>query len=189
MRERIGRDVTNPVDSGQSRRLRGRDPEIGMLSRRLDELGQGRGGVVLIRGTAGLGKSALLAEAEAMSRERAARVYHGGSHVADRSLPLGPLLDALVTNDDPPVDTAVLRELSGSVDQRYWLLRELQERLERAALSDRIVIGIDDIQWADAATLNAITILPRRLASHRILWLFVVRSGELPSSAQLAVTR
>jgi DNA-binding CsgD family transcriptional regulator len=189
MRERIGRDVNNPVDSGRPRRLRGREPEIGMLSRRLDDLDQGRGGVVLIRGTAGLGKSALLAEAEAMARERAARVYHGGSHVADRSLPLGPLLDALVTDDDPPVDTAVLRELSGSVDQRYWLLRELQERLERAALSDRIVIGIDDIQWADAATLNAITILPRRLASHRILWLFVVRSGELPSSAQLAVTR
>jgi DNA-binding CsgD family transcriptional regulator/tetratricopeptide (TPR) repeat protein len=181
--------VTNPVDSDGPRRLRGRDPEIGMLSRRLDELGQGRGGVVLIRGTAGLGKSALLAEAEAMARERSARVYHGGSHIADRSLPLGPLLDALVTSDDPPVDAAVLRELSGSVDQRYWLLRELQERLERAALSAPIVIGIDDIQWADAATLNAITILPRRLASHRILWLFVVRSGELASPAQLAVAR
>jgi hypothetical protein len=41
----------------------------------------------------------------------------------------------------------VVRELSASVDQRYWLLRELQERLERAALSDAIVIGIDDIQW------------------------------------------
>lgn len=144
---------------------------------------------MLIRGTAGLGKSALLAEAEAMARDRSARVYHGGSHVADRSLPLGPLLDALVTSDDPPVDAAVLRELSGSVDQRYWLLRELQERLERAALSAPIVIGIDDIQWADAATLNAITILPRRLAPHRILWLFVVRSGELASSAQLAVAR
>jgi len=144
---------------------------------------------VLIRGTAGLGKSALLAEAEAMARERSARVYHGGSHVADRSLPLGPLLDALVTGDDPPVDAAVLRELGGSVDQRYWVLRELQERLERAALSNAIVIGIDDIQWADAATLSAITILPRRLASHGILWLFVVRSGELAASAQLAVAR
>ncbi|WAJ43717.1 LuxR C-terminal-related transcriptional regulator [Mycobacterium sp. Aquia_216] len=181
--------MTKRVDSGRPRRLRGRDPEIGMLSRRLDELGQGRGGVVLIRGTAGLGKSALLTEAEAMARKRGARVYHGGSHVADRSLPLGPLLDALVTADDPPVDVTVLRELSGSVDQRYWLLRELQERLERAALSDAIVIGIDDIQWADAATLNAITILPRRLATHRILWLFVVRSGELSTSAQLAVAR
>ena len=160
-----------------------------MLSRRLDELVRGRGGVVLIRGAAGLGKSALLAEAEAMAGERGARVYHGGSHVADRSLPLGPLLDALVTADDPPVDATVLRELSGNADQRYWMLRELQERLERAALSSTIMIAIDDIQWADAATLNAITILPRRLASHRILWLFVVRSGELASPAQLAVAR
>jgi predicted ATPase len=189
LHERIGRVVMSSVDSGRPRRLRGRDPEIGMLSRRLDELGHGRGGVVLIRGAAGLGKSALLAEAEIMAGERGARVYHGGSHVADRSVPLAPLLDALVSAQDPPVDAAVLRELSGSADQRYWLLRELQDRLERAALSDALVIGIDDIQWADAATLNAITILPRRLASHRILWLFVVRSGELAPSAQLAVAR
>ena len=180
--------MSSPEDISR-RRLRGRDPEIGMLSRRLDELVLGRGGVVLIRGAAGLGKSALLTEAEAMAAQRDARVFHGGSHVADRSLPLGPLLDALVTADDPPVDAAVLRELSGNADQRYWVLRELQERLERAALSNSIVIGIDDIQWADAATLNAITILPRRLASHRILWLFVARSGELPSPAQLAVAR
>ena len=52
-----------------------------------------------------------------------------------------------------------------------------------------MVIGIDDIQWADAATLNAITVLPRRLASHRILWLLVARSGELAPSAQWAVAR
>jgi hypothetical protein len=107
--ERIGRDVSSPEDISR-RRLRGRDPEIGMLSRRLDELVLGRGGVVLIRGAAGLGKSALLTEAEAMASERGARVFHGGSHVADRSLPLGPLLDALVTADDPPVDAAVLRD-------------------------------------------------------------------------------
>jgi DNA-binding CsgD family transcriptional regulator len=160
-----------------------------MLSHRQASLIRGRGGVVLIRGAAGLGKSTLLIEAEAMAAQLGARVYHGASAVAGQSLPLGPLLDALMNTGDPPVNAAVLRELSGSADQRYWLLRELEERLERAAMAGPMVIGLDDIQWADAATLHAITILPRRLASHPILWLFVVRSGELPPDAQLAVAR
>jgi predicted ATP-dependent serine protease len=60
-----------------------------MLSRRHEELIRGRGGVVLIRGAAGLGKSTLLAEAEAMASRRGARVYHGASAVAGQSLPLG----------------------------------------------------------------------------------------------------
>ena len=55
---------------------------------------------MLIRGAAGLGKSTLLAEAEAMARRRGARVYHGASAVAGQSLPLGPLLDALMDTDD-----------------------------------------------------------------------------------------
>ena len=55
--------------------------------------------------------------------------------VAEQSFPLGPLLDALVNTDDPPVDATVLRDLSGTEDQRYWVLRELQERLERAAMA------------------------------------------------------
>ena len=181
--------MVNSVERGEHPRLRGRESEIAILSRRYDELIRGRGGVVLIRGAAGLGKSTLLAEAEAMAHRSGARVYHGASAVAGQSLPLGPLLDALMNTDDPPVDAAVLRELSDSADRRYWLLRELEERLERAAMAGPMVIGLDDIQWADAATLNAITVLPRRLSTHPILWLFVVRSGDLAPPTQLAVAR
>jgi DNA-binding CsgD family transcriptional regulator/tetratricopeptide (TPR) repeat protein len=170
-------------------RLRGRRLQIETLGVQLDAVGAGVGSVVLITGSAGVGKSALLAEAATMAGDRGIRVFHGSGDVAAQVVPLGPLLDALVVSNDPPVDAAVLRELSRSPDQRFWLLRELQECLEQAALRTPMVVTIDDLQWADAATLIALSTLPRRLASHRILWLLAARSGELTLPVRAAMRR
>jgi DNA-binding CsgD family transcriptional regulator len=170
-------------------RLRGRRLQIETLGVQLDAVRDGVGSVVLITGSAGVGKSALLAEAATMAGQRGIRVFHGSGDVAAQVVPLGPLLDALLVADDPPVDAGVLRELSRSPDQRFWLLRELQDRLEQAALRTPMMITIDDLQWADAATLIALTTLPRRLASHRILWLLSARSGELTPQVRAAMGR
>src|SRR5208282_3868948 len=160
-------------------RLRGRRVQLETLRGQLEAVSSGVGGVVLVTGSAGIGKSALLAEAQTMARDRAIRVFHGSGDPAAQVVPLGPLLDALVVADDPPVDPDVLRELSRSPDQRFWFLREVQECLEKAALRSPMLITVDDLQWADAATLIALSTLPRRLASHRILWLLAARSGEI----------
>jgi DNA-binding CsgD family transcriptional regulator len=169
--------------------LRGRQVQIEELRGRLDALVAGRGGTVLVSGPAGMGKTVLLDAAEEMARERGIRVFRGSGDAAARVIPFGPVLEALVSVADAPVDQAVLRDLSQSPDQRFWLLRELQETLERAALGAPLLISMDDIQWADAATLAALVALPRQLASHRILWLFAVRSGELSAEAGAAVAR
>ena len=137
-------------------RLRGRQAQIETLREQLDTTRAGRGGIVVIKGLAGLGKSALLTAAGELARAKGISVYAGAGDVATQVVPLGPLLEALVAADDPPVDPAVLRDLSHSPDQRFWLLRELQESLERAALRSPMLISIDDVQWADAATLVAL---------------------------------
>jgi predicted ATPase len=87
------------------------------------------------------------------------------------------------------VDPAILRDLSKFPDQRFWLLRELQESLERAALRAPVMIAVDDVQWADPATLHALGTLPRQLAPHRVLWLLAYRSGELTAGVRTALTR
>jgi hypothetical protein len=69
-----------------------------------------------------------------------------------RPIPLGRVLDAFVA-DDPPVDAAPPRDLSSAPEHRFWLLPELQERLEKAALGSPMMIAIDDRQWADTARL------------------------------------
>ncbi|HEX6520074.1 MAG TPA: AAA family ATPase [Streptosporangiaceae bacterium] len=158
--------------------LRGRHNQIQTLRGQLDAVQAGQGGIVLITGLAGMGKSALLAEAEAMAHESGIRVFRGAADTATQVVPVSPLLDALVSTEDPPVDVAVLRNLSQFPDQRFWLLREMQESLERAAMCGPIMISIDDVHWADPATLVALGTLPRRLATHRVLWLLTARTGK-----------
>ena len=150
-------------------RLRGRETQLRTLCDQLDAVQAGRGGLVLVLGQAGLGKTALLDVAEGMSGERGIRVFRGTGDAAAQVIPFGPLLEALVSAHDAPVAAASLRDLSQSPDQRFWLLRELQESLERAALRAPVLILVDDLQWADAATLAALGTLPRQSTPARAL--------------------
>ena len=158
-----------------------------MLRGQLKALGAGRGSVVLVTGQAGVGKTALLAEAASLAADGGILLFCGGGDPAARAVPLGPILDALVSTDDPAVDPARLRELSQSSDQRFWLVRELQESLEKAAQRTPLLVVVDDLQWADAATASALVTLSRRLVTHRVGWLLALRSGELADTALDAV--
>jgi predicted ATPase len=169
--------------------LRGREPQVDVLRGQLKALGAGRGSVVLVTGPAGAGKTMLLSEAASLAPDKGVRVFCGGGDPAARAVPLGAIVDALVSAEDPPVDPGRLHDLSRSPDQRLWLLRELQESLEKAAHRSPLLIVIDDLQWADAATGGALATLSRRLATHRIAWLLALRDGELPEAAGEAVSR
>ena len=176
-------------DHATAGRLWGRQVQVETLRSRLDALAAGRGGLVLVAGQAGHGKTVLLGAVEAEARARGMTVFHGAGDVSGQVIPFGPLLEALVSAPGAPVDPAVLRDLSHSPDQRFWLLREMQEALERAALGAPVLISLDDVQWADPATLAALGSLTRQLAGHRILWLLAVRSGELGATEHTALLR
>ena len=182
---RLNVNYDGPVHPG----LRSRQPQVDVLRGQLNALGAGRGSVVLVTGPAGSGKTTLLAEAARLAADGGILVFCGGGDPAARAVPLGAILDALVSTDDPPVDPARLHELSQSPDQRFWLLRELQESLEKAAHRAPLLVVVDDLQWADAATASALVTLSRRLATHRISWLLALRRGELADAAQGAVGR
>jgi DNA-binding NarL/FixJ family response regulator len=166
--------------------LRSRQPQVDELRGHLHALGAGRGSVVLVTGPAGIGKTTLLAEAASLAADVGILVFSGGGDPAAQAVPLGAILDALVSTDDPSVDPARLRELSRSPDQRFWLLRELQEALETAARRAPLLVIVDDLQWVDAASASALVTLSRRLATHRISWLLALRRGE-PADAALDV--
>ena len=182
-------DIATGNERSPTARLRGRTAELAAIRGQLDAVRAGRGGVMVITGVPGIGKSALLDAAEDLARQRDIEVFRSAAGIAVQVIPFGPLLDALMSAPGAAVDPVVLRDLSQCADQRFWLLREVQESLERVALRAPALIVIDDMQWADAASLAALSRLPRQLATHRIRWLFVFRSGELSPAANEALAR
>lgn len=85
-----------------------------MLRGQLDVLGAGRGSVVLVAGPAGAGKTMLLAEAANLAADRGSGFSAVTGNSAARAVPLGVILDALVSAEDPPVDPGRLHDLSQS---------------------------------------------------------------------------
>src|SRR3954471_23022682 len=93
--------------------LRGRDVEQGTVNRRLHWLTEGRGGVVVVEGAPGSGKSRLLAEATAGGRRRGSQVLAGAGQLATLGIPAWLLLDMLTDPTEPLVDIDAVGRAAG----------------------------------------------------------------------------
>ncbi|GAA1962343.1 ATP-binding protein [Kitasatospora viridis] len=157
-----------------------------------------RPAVVLVEGEAGIGKSRLVAEAALVLRAQGVRVILGGCHPLREPLPYGPVIDALRAVGPwlPPVD-----RISRSVGVLAPLLPDLADRLPAppaeevapGALRHRITQGVrdllivispavlvvEDLHWADDATLELLLLLSKDLAPDAALVL-TYRGEELP---------
>ncbi|HEX8104253.1 MAG TPA: ATP-binding protein, partial [Solirubrobacteraceae bacterium] len=177
-RGRPGHATPHPPSGGAGPLpLRGREDELALIGRDLEALGGGHGGVILIEGAPGSGKTSVLEEIERRAAGTGIRTFRAACDAAAGAMPLSPLLDALLHGRPPLLDARVLREIAAMPDARFWMLQELQERLERAALAAPLVVAVDDLHWADEATLLALRTLPERLATHALLWVLARRPG------------
>ncbi|MGH9287232.1 MAG: helix-turn-helix transcriptional regulator [Acidimicrobiales bacterium] len=157
--------------------IRGRDGELTAVGEQLDRLLAGEGAVLVIEGQAGMGKSRLLAEAATMARRLSMRVGLGAGDPGDTIVQLAPLMTALHAGRAPILGRDALRAAHTSPEQRYWLLQDIEALLEKAAIDAPIVICLDDLQWADSATVAALRSMPARLCSVPVGWFLAVRSG------------
>lgn len=146
-----------------------RDQQLAALVASCDAAGEGTGSVVLVSGDAGIGKSTLVAAAAA-EVDDAGRVLRGACDDFLTTRPLGPLRDvarrltgavpaAIAAGDTPAVLDALLDELDHPLHPT--------------------VLVLEDVHWADEATLDAVRFLGRRVADLRAsLWL-TYREREL----------
>ncbi|MDX2562994.1 LuxR C-terminal-related transcriptional regulator [Streptomyces sp. TX20-6-3] len=169
--------------------LRGRDAELAFIEGRLDALDRGEGGIIRVEGPVGIGRSRILAEAAAAARRRGTRVFEGAADPDEQFVPLGPLLDGLLSGEEPLSGAVRLRDLATTPGQRFWLLQELGDRLRETARNGPLLVVLDDLQWCDDLTLLTFNTLAAGLSSHAILWLVAVRGGGVPSGVRTTLDR
>ena len=158
-----------------AREFHGRDAELGLIRGELEHLSDGEEAVVIVEGAAGMGKSRLLAEVSTIARSLGIRVGNSAADSSETVVELATLLAALFDGADPLLDPGDFTTLHAQPEQRFWLLRDLQALLERAALESPLLIAIDDAHWADGGTAAAIRTLPMRLMGLPIAWVIALR--------------
>ena len=126
-------------------------------------LAQGRGGVLVIEGPPGIGKSRLLTEVMALADKGGVRTLFGEAFEYQQTVPFFSLFMATLRADPPVGDADALRRLGGSADLRYWVVHDLADAIYAAAAQTPLAIVLEDIHWADNSTLVAL----RSLATAR----------------------
>jgi DNA-binding SARP family transcriptional activator len=189
----------------------GRDAEQRALAESFQRAGEGYSQLVILRGESGIGRTRLAAEFLAWASAEGAEVLQGSAFESGSLSPFQPLVDAIrpvfergntprgllgeawlaplatllpeLQNHIPPDLPAALRQEEGG---RRTQLFEAVVRLT-LALAERapLVLFVDDLQWADRATLDLLHYAARRWreSAARIILLVSLRSEGLRSFA------
>ena len=141
--------------------LVGRDGELELLAGLIKAVARGRGGAVLVEGEPGIGKSALVRAAVAGVPGVGCDVFWGAGDELAQELPLLPFLDGLRVRDpsaDPRRET-IVRILRGEVaadrgtDVPAVLAEQLLALVTEQCAVRPVILVIDDLQWADQASV------------------------------------
>jgi DNA-binding CsgD family transcriptional regulator len=165
--------------------LYGRDAERSIIGGLLEGARESRSGVLVIRGEAGVGKSALLEDA----RERASgmQVLACAGIESESALPFAALdqllRPALRHLDKAPRHQAdALRGALGLAaargDDRFLVSLAVLTLLAEAAEDRPLLCLVDDAHWLDDASADALVFVARRLDAEGIVLLFAAREGE-----------
>jgi ATP/maltotriose-dependent transcriptional regulator MalT len=166
--------------------LYGRDSERSIIGGLLEGARESRSGVLVIRGEAGVGKSAMLEDA----RERASdmRVLACTGVEAESALPfaalhqlLRPVLRHLERAPQPQADAlrGALGLAAGRGVDRFLVSLAVLNLLAEAAEQRPLLCLVDDAHWLDDASADALVFVARRLEAEGIVLLFAAREGEV----------
>ena len=167
-------------------RLIGRGSELARIATQLGEIRAGRGAALMVQGEPGIGKTALLewaaGQADGMRVLRATGIESelelAFSGLAELCLPLLGRLDEIPA---PQRDAlrAALALADGRPGDRFVLAMATASLLQAEAREQPVLALIDDAQWLDRASADALTFMIRRLHGGSIGTLVAARTGEV----------
>ena len=180
VREIAGRPAQtfSPGPSAHTRLLE-RDAFLASLSADLAAATTGAGRCVLVSGEAGIGKTSLLEHF--LRTHSTERVLWGACEALFTPHPLGPLHDLARQSNGR------LRKLLGDGSNTAVLFGAVFDELVTAPAPTKLLV-IEDIQWADAATLDLIKFLGRRIHLAPALMILSYRDDELDPTNLLRST-
>jgi ATP/maltotriose-dependent transcriptional regulator MalT len=191
--------------------LVGRVEEIDALSRAVTGLATSGASTLVVLGEPGIGKTRIVTELAERANEEGQIVLSGSASELESDLPFWVFVDALdeyvaaveprrleSLEDDVKVELArVLPSFAESAqpgevalqDERYRAHRAVRELLDRLAATKPLVLILDDVHWADSASIELIGALLRRPPSASVLLALAARPRQLPSRLAAAIER
>jgi DNA-binding CsgD family transcriptional regulator len=157
--------------------IRGRAGELKVIGALVAALVRGRGGVLVIEGPPGIGKSRLLTEVMALADKGGVRTLFGEAFEYQQTVPFFSLFMATLRADPPVGDADALRRLGGAADLPYWVVHDLADAIYAAAAQTPLAIVLEDIHWADNGTLLALRSLATARPEVAVLWVLTARTG------------
>lgn len=195
-------------------KLTDREEELGGLKSALESMLSGRGQVMLVAGEPGIGKTRIAEELLVYARLRGCLTLIGHCYEQELNVPYLPFSEALRSIIRPPLDERISALIRAHGPELVKLVPELAQRIpnltpspplgpeqERLRLyevviaffvafaqTQPIILLLDDIHWADAATLALLRHLARGVRSSRILILGTYRDVEVDPDHPLSAT-
>ncbi|MDP9228537.1 MAG: AAA family ATPase, partial [Actinomycetota bacterium] len=187
--------------SASATTLVGRDRELELFRSSLEAAAGGSSQLIVLTGEAGIGKSSLLSQLMGAADGLGYLALAGRAAEFEWELPFGVVVDALdeylqsldassltrLDDGDPGALGAVfpsLRELGSESDhptsasERFRLHRAVRELIERLAVRQPLVLALDDLHWADRASLELVEHLLRRPPDAPVVLAIAYRSGQ-----------
>src|SRR5919202_3913795 len=180
--ERGASEAERPPDVD---RLYGRDAELARIGAVLDGARASRSGALVLRGEAGAGKSALLAQARSAAGDM--RVLASSGVQSEAQLPfaalhqlLRPVLPAIEAL--PEIQARALRGALGlaraAAEHRFVVSIAVLSLLAEAAEERPVLCLIDDAHWLDDASAATLVFVARRLRAEGVAVLFAARDAD-----------
>ena len=190
----------------------GRGRELAQLQAGLVQLAEGRGGTVLVEGEPGIGKTRLLRELLREAQARKLPLLATKCYEIERAMPYQPVIDLVsralecaAAGDIAKLGAVSLAELKAlvpEIGERFPELPALsddfpearQARLSRAVgqLLDAALgpgpslLVVDDLQWADEASVQVLHTLARQGAERARLLVYAYRDEDVDQDERLA---